>query len=197
MAALPIKVRITCTGTRPLLMHNVQLASPMNLYAKRLKALNSKRNKTDDDRMDIARVEFEGSLYFDDGMGPYIPAQNLFRSLVAGARLTKAGKKVERGLVMTEFMLPLGYKGPRTVEGLWGGGESSFVDIRPVTVQRNKVDRCRPIFREWAVEAEALIDPKVIEFEEFVEIASAAGAMEGLGDFRQMYGRFTAEVEPL
>lgn len=169
----------------------------MNPYAKRLKALNSKRVKTDDDRMDIARVEFEGSLYFDAEVGPFIPAQNLFRSLVCGARLTKAGKKIERGLVMTDFMLPLVYSGPRTVDGLWGDGASEFVDIRPVTVQRQKVDRCRPIFRSWLVEAEALIDPKVIEFDEFMAVAATAGAMEGLGDFRSMYGRYSAEVEPL
>ncbi|WP_435109765.1 hypothetical protein [Nocardiopsis synnemataformans] len=192
-----MKVRITCTGTRPLLLHNVQLASPLNPYAKKLKSLNSKRTKTDEDRMEIARVEFEGSLYFDAELGPYLPAQNLFQSLIAGARLNKAGKKIERGVAITDFMLPLVYDGPRTVDGLWGGGESPFVDIRPVTVQRMKVDRCRPVFREWLVEAEALIDPKVIEFEEFCDVAKNAGALEGLGDFRKMYGRYAAEIERL
>lgn len=192
-----MKIRITATGTRPLLLHNVQLASPLNPYAKKLKSLNSKRVKTDEDRMEIARVEFEGSLYFDEQLGPYIPAQNLFQSLVAGARLNKAGKKVERGVVVTDFMLPLVYEGPRTVEGLWGGGGSEFVDIRPVTVQRMKVDRCRPMFREWAIEAEALIDPKVIEFDEFADVANNAGALEGLGDFRKMYGRYAVKVERL
>lgn len=189
-----MKVRLTATGTRPLLLHNVQLASPLNPYAKRLKALNSKRTKTDEDRMEIARVEFEGSLYFDDVVGPYIPGQNLFRSLVGGARLNKAGKKIERGVSIADFQCPLIYDGPRTVEGLWGGGESRFVDIRPVTVQRNKVDRCRPIFREWLIEADIVIDPKAIEYDEFCEVARLAGEMEGLGDFRTMYGRFSAEV---
>jgi hypothetical protein len=40
-----MKLRMTCTGTRPLLMHNVRLASPLDPYAKRLKALNSKKVK--------------------------------------------------------------------------------------------------------------------------------------------------------
>jgi len=192
-----MKVRLVATGTRPLLMHNVQLASPLNSYAKRLKQLNAKRNKTDEDRLEIARVEWEGSLYYDPDVGPYIPGPNVFRSLINGARITKAGKKVERGVLVTELVMPLIYKGPRDLEGLWGNGESEFVDVRTVVVQRNKVDRCRPIFRQWAFEAECLLDPKVIDFDEFVEIAHNAGAMEGIGDYRLMYGRFEVEVTRL
>lgn len=189
-----MKVRLTATGTRPLLLHNVQLASPLNPYAKKLKALNSKRVKTDEDRLEVARVEFEGSLYWDDDLGPVIPSQNVLRCLIGGARLIKAGKKIERGVAMADFLLPLVYSGPRDVEGLWGGGESAFVDIRPVSVQRNKVDRCRPIFRNWLVEADVILDPKAIELQEFEQVARLAGEMEGLGDFRTMFGRFDAQV---
>lgn len=192
-----MNVRLTATGTRPLLMHNVQLASPLNRYAKELKRLNSKRNKTDDDRLEIARVEWEGSLYLDDQVGPYIPGPNVFRSLIGGARLTKAGKKIERGVMVTELVLPLIYKGPRDLDALWSNGESEFVDVRTVVVQRAKVDRCRPIFRDWKFEAECLLDPKVIEFDEFCEVAQQAGAMEGIGDYRLMYGRYDVEIEKL
>lgn len=180
-----------------MLLHNVQLASPLNPFAKKLKALNSKRVKTDEDRLEIARVEFEGSLYFDSELGPVMPSQNVFRSLIGGARLIKAGKKIERGVAMCDFMLPLIYAGPRDVEGLWGGGESEYVDIRPVSVQRNKVDRCRPIFRDWAVEADLIVDPKVLEADEFAEVARLAGELEGVGDFRSMYGRFSVEVSEI
>lgn len=192
-----MKVRLIATGTRPLIMHNVQLASPLNSYAKRLKQLNAKRTKTDEDRLEIARVEWEGSLYFDAEVGPYVPGPNVFRSLINGARITKAGKKVERGVLVAELVMPLVYKGPRDIASLWGGGESEFVDVRTVVVQRNKVDRCRPIFRQWAFEADILLDPKVIDFDEFVEIAQNAGQMDGIGDYRLMYGRFTAEVTRL
>lgn len=190
-----MKLRLTLTGTTPLLMHNVQLASPLNPYSKRLKALNSKRNKTDEDRLEVARVEFEGSLYFDQELGPYLPGQNVFKSLIEGARLTKSGKKIERGLVLLDVMSPLAYKGPRDVNSLWSDGESEFVDIRPVTVQRQKVDRCRPIFRHWSTEAEVMIDPKILEFDELVEVSSSAGRMIGVGDYRLVYGRYSAQVE--
>lgn len=192
-----MKVRLTAKGTRPLLMHNVRLASPLNPYAKQLKALNAKRNKTDEDRLAIARVEFEGSLYFDEEIGPYIPGPNLLASLIEGGRLTKAGKKIERGVNVDDLVMPLIYRGPRDVESLWGGGESEFVDMRTVVVQRNKVDRCRPIFRQWAFEADILLDPAVIDLDEFTEVARNAGAMAGIGDYRRMYGRFETEIQVL
>lgn len=192
-----MKVRLTGTGTRPLLMHNVQLASPLNAYAKKLKSLNSKRTKTDEDRMEVARVEFEGSLYFDPEVGPYVPGPNLLASLVEGGRLTKSGKKVERGVNVADLVMPLIYRGPRDIESLWGGGESEYVDLRTVVVQRNKVDRCRPIFREWTFEAEILLDPSVIDLAEFAEVAGNAGAMAGIGDYRRMYGRYSVGIEEI
>lgn len=192
-----MKIRITATGTRPLLLHNVRLASPLNPYSKQLKQLNSKRVKTDEDRIAIARVEFEGSLYFDEQVGPFIPGQNVLAALVEGGRLTKAGRKIERGVAVEDLVLPLIYRGPRDIEGLWGDGESEFVDMRTVVVQRSKVDRCRPIFKDWAFEADILIDPAVIDPDEFQEVARNAGAMAGIGDYRRLFGRFEAKVQPL
>ena len=193
-----MKFRVTCTGTRPLVMHNVQLASPLNPYARRLKALSTRAGKTDDDRMAIARVEFEGGMYWADlPVGPFVPAWNLLRSLQDGARLVRAGLKVQRGVVITDYMLPVVYDGPRDMDGLWGGGDSPFVDIRPVTVARSKVDRCRPIFRDWLIEAEMVVDPQVLDPGQFREITALAGEVAGLGDFRQIYGRYQASVREL
>jgi hypothetical protein len=190
-----MKVRLTGTGTRPLIMHNVRLASPLNPYAKQLKALNSKRVKTDEDRLEIARVEWEGGLYHTVALGPHIPAPNLLASLIGGARLIKAGRKVERGLIVEGLEFPLIYNGPRDVESLWGKGESDYVDMRPVKVQTSRVDRCRPIFREWIFEAEVVIDPKIIELDEFRTVAENSGRFEGLGDYRRLFGRFDVDLE--
>lgn len=194
-----MKLRLTCTGTRPLLLHNERLASPLNPYARRISELAAVRRKTEEQLWQIARLQFEGGLYFDEQLGPYVPVNMLRKSLITGARLIKAGKQVERGVAISDFMLPLLYDGPRDVEGLWGEGPgaSPFVDMRPVRVQSARVDRCRPVFRDWAVEAEVIADPQVIEYGEFVEVARLAGEMQGIGDYREMYGRFSAAVEPL
>ena len=193
-----MRVHLTATGTRPLLVHNVQLASPLNSYAKRIKEITGKRTKTDEDRLAIARLEFEGGLYFDQVIGPYLPGMYMFRCLQEGAKFTRDGKKIERGVTVDEFMMPLLYKGPRTLDGLWGtDGDSSFVDMRTVVVSRQKVDRTRPIFTDWAVECNLFYDPEVIDFEDLCRIANNAGRMEGLGDYRKFYGRWTADLVDL
>lgn len=187
-------VKIVCTGTRPLMVHNVRLASPMNPYARELKKLNSKRVKTDEDRLAMAKVEFEGGLYYDEEIGPYLPGANLLASLIEGGKVKRAGKKIERSVQVVEFELPLIYRGPRDIEGLWGNGESEFVDIRPVTVTTSKVDRCRPIFRNWAIEATLLVDEGGMNYDEFAEVAKLAGAMAGLGDYRRQFGRYDVSL---
>lgn len=180
-------------------MHNVRLASPMNPYAKELSRLNRAKpssKRTDEDRLDIARVEWEGGLYFDDEVGPYVPASWIFKTILEGARAGRRGQKVEGGLTVVEMIHPLVYRGPRDIDGLWGnGGESGFVDFRTVRVGQAKVDRCRPIFNQWAFEADLLLDPGVLDVAELADIAEIAGRLKGIGDYRQQYGRFDAQIE--
>jgi len=69
-------VRLQFSGnTMPLVMHNGRLADQLNPLAKRLKSLAAKRKKSDDDLMEIQRVEWEGGLYYDPKIGPYVPAE--------------------------------------------------------------------------------------------------------------------------
>jgi hypothetical protein len=71
------------------------------------------------------------------------------------------------------------------------------VDMRPVRVGTSRIDRTRPVFKDWLIEAEVIADPQQIDPEEFAEVARLAGEMQGIGDYREMYGRFSALVEPL
>ena len=151
-----MKAHVKATGTRPLLMHNVQLASPLNRYAKLMKEISSKKTKTEDDRISMAHIEFCGSLYIDDQLGPYIPGTMIFANLIEGARVMKWGRKVERGLDVVELINPLIYDGPRDMEGLWS--DANFVDIRSARVGSSRVDRTRPIFYDWQVDFDLLID---------------------------------------
>lgn len=193
-----MKLRMTCRGTRPLLMHNERLASPLNPYSRRIAELAGVRAKTEEQLWQIARLQFEGGMYFDEQLGPYIPANMLRKSLIKGARHYRAGKQVERGVSIADFMMPLGYDGPRDIEGLWGGGRSPFVDLRPVKVPGGgRVDRCRPVFHNWVIEAEVILDPQAIDAKKFGEAARWAGDMEGIGDYREMYGRFSVAIEHL
>jgi len=190
-----MQVQVTATGTSPLLMHNAQLASPLNPFAKKLKSLSGKRNKTDEDRLEMARIEFEGGLYYDEVLGPNIPQHVLFSAVVAGAKMDKNGQKVIGGVTFDPGPYPLIYKGPRTPAKLWADG--GFTDMRSVRVGQAKVDRTRALFREWSFEAVAELDPSVIEFYEFEIAVAKAGKFKGVGDYRQLYGRFDAKVTEL
>ena len=188
-----MRFRITITGTAPLLMHNGRLANPLDPSTQALKALTSKRKKTDDDLSDIARAEFLGGLYIDPDVGPFIPGENIERTIRDGATLTKNGMNVKRGLFIETGVNPLAYAGPRTAEALWD--DQNFRLIRTVTNQQNRVPRTRPIFTDWRTSAEGSLDEAILDFRTLGGIVEQAGMYVGLGDWRPRYGRFTAELE--
>lgn len=194
-----MQVKLSVKGTRSLLMHNARLASPMDAYAKELGRLNkSKRSsaRTDEDRLELARVEWEGGFYFDDVLGPYVPGKWVFKTLLEAARTGRRGKKIEGGVLVINDKHPLIYPGPRTMDEMWGdNGTSPFVDFQTVRVGTARVDRCRPVFTQWAFEADLLLDTSVVDFDEMAEIARIAGQLIGIGDYRQQYGRYEAVLE--
>jgi hypothetical protein len=184
--------RIKFTGTAPLLMHNSRLSNPLDDVSRAMKKIHGKRKKTEEDHEEIARLEHAGSLYLDPDIGPYIPGQNISRALVDGAKLSRRGKDIERGVFIKTDVNPLSYRGPRDAAGLWN--DKNFRDMSSAKVGVSRVMRCRPIFREWAVEADGILDPSVIDLSDLAAIAETAGQMVGLGDWRPRHGRFTATV---
>lgn len=187
-----IEFTLTIQGTHPLLMHNARLANPLDPATKGIKKYTSKRKKTDEDHEMIAMLEHAASLYLDKDYGPYVPGENIMRCLVNGAKLTKQGTAVTRGVIIKSDVNPLAYKGPRTPEELWE--QEEFRNMASVKVGTQRVMRCRPMFKNWAVEADGIVDPSVLELSDIAAIAETAGLMEGLGDWRPRYGRFEAEV---
>lgn len=190
-----MKVRIHLTGTTPLLMHSAVTVDPLHEKTQAIRAITSKRKKTDDDHAEIARLEFHAGMYYDPDAGPYVPGWNIFKTLQEGAKLTKAGMKVARGLVINDEVNPLVYKGPRTLEELW---TARFYLTTSVRVSTARTIRCRPQFPAgWQVETDGTLDTKVLSLPELRSLAEDAGSMVGLGDWRPRYGKFSAVVEEL
>lgn len=189
-----IDFTITLTGTAALLMHNSRLSNPLDPATKALKKYTGKRNKTDEDHETIARLEFAGGLYFDPDAGPYIPGENIARCLVDGAKLTKMGVKVTRGVFISTDVNPLAYTGPRDEEKLWQAGHRHMASVK---VGTSRTMRCRPYFPDWRVQADGILDPSVLELDDLATIADNAGSLIGLGDWRPRFGRFTATVEQI
>lgn len=188
-----IEFTITIQGTAPLLMHNSRLANPIDPIVRESKKITGKMKKTDEDHLEIARLEHAGGLYWDDEFGPYIPSDNIWRSLYDAARKNKLGPKVKEGVIFTENVNPLVYPGPRTVDGLWA--DENYRLVSSAVVSQKRIMRTRPMFRTWATEAAGLLDPTVLDIHTLIAVADVAGSLIGLGDWRPRYGTYSATIK--
>lgn len=180
------------TGDTPLLMHNAQLADPLNPYTQRLAEVTKKRPKTLDDHAEIAQREWDGGIYYDPSAGAYLPGANINRALLDAARLRRLGKSIERGLLITTDVNPLEYDGPRDLEKL--REDVNHRHMASVKVGTSRTMRCRPIFRTWSVECSGWLDEEVLNPTDLRVIVEQAGRLIGLGDWRPRFGRFSANV---
>lgn len=187
-----MQVRLTIVGTMPLLMHNAQLSDPLATITKQLKKVSGKRIKTEADHEEMARIEFEGGLYWDEEFGPYVPGANIHACLLKAAKMTRQGPAIERGVVVINEVHPLAYNGPRTVDELWK--DKNYVSRLSVGVTTSRVMRTRPQFRQWALESDLIVDDGQLDLDQITSIADKAGQMIGLGDYRPRFGRFDVEV---
>jgi hypothetical protein len=195
MSNLP-EIKIHMQGVSPLLCHNGQTADPRNTYAKAMKAVSSKRKKTDADFDELARLEWLAGIYrsADDLV---IPDYVIESAMIAGAKKSKRGPQAKCGLFFTEHAL-LEFDGKPdainddTLAGMFESGQ--FTHTIGVRVGMAKVMRTRPIFRNWSCIAMAQYDPDVLNLRDIEEIAADAGKLVGIGDWRPKHGRFHAEV---
>jgi hypothetical protein len=174
-------------GVAPLCLHSGELANPLSPAAKRIKKLSSKRRKTDEDLLDLAKVEWEGSFYWSDDYGPCVPIDNVYSTTVNGARKSKMGKEATLGIFIEGLknfgdaaLIKLEYDGPRSMEELWGDGNSPFVYSKLVTLNRSRIVRTRPIFPQWSIRFRTKFDANVINRESVIKSMEDAGFYIGL-----------------
>lgn len=176
------------TGTSPLMMHSDRLANPLLPETKAHKELTGKRKKTDDDHLAIARSEFIAGAYFDEKLGFYIPGQNFDATFWSGAKLQKMGVHWKRGAMVMTDRVKLEFDGPKTPATLWE--DTRFVDCRGVKVGQAKIMRYRPIFLDWAVTLEVVVNPDVLDITEAKKAIDDAGKLIGVCEYRPRFGRF-------
>lgn len=190
--------KVTVEG-RQLLMHNGQLADPLNEWSKLIKEKTSIRKKSDADHMRIAELEFQGGLYFDEKLGPVLPGHLIDAAITAGARKKKLGTIFESCVHTVEDVYKLEYDGPRTREGLWA--DVRFRDRRGAGVQQSRVIRTRPKFSNWSVSFDLELFPCELNPGNLEQAIVDAGIYTGFGDFRPRFGLFTvksfAEIKTL
>ena len=186
----PEAICLRLTGAKRLIMHNGQLADPLNPITKELARLTSKRAKTESDHLEISRVEWNGGLWLDAGK-PCIPAEALMATFVEAARTRRRAPQAEAGLIV-ERHAPLRYVGPTGMDELWE--DASFRIRVGVNVRGARTMRTRPVFDDWSVEFTALYLPTLLDRGEVRELYEIAGFMKGMGDWRPQNGTFQVEV---
>ena len=183
--------KVTIHG-RQLLMHNGQLADPLNPFTKSLKAVTSTRKKSDDDHEKIAEIEFQGGLYFDNALGPYLPGHVIDAVITEGARKKKLGKIFESCVHTMDDAYALQYTGPRTREKLWA--DPKFRARRGCGVQMARVIRTRPKFTDWSAAFDIELFPCELNPAQVKQAIVDAGIYVGVGDFRPRFGLFTVKA---
>lgn len=174
-------------GVAPLLMHNKELANPFNPIVKAMKKITSKRKKTEEDLLALSDLEFTGGLYVDDSSRPILPGEMIEATIVAGAKKTRRGVDARVGIFVPDNA-ELVYEGPKTAEKL--REDKRFRNLSLVTVNRAKVLRTRPCFKQWAAKFTVHFLPDVLNEEDIVGFVTTAGRMCAFGDNRPRFGRF-------
>ncbi|KKN42805.1 hypothetical protein LCGC14_0709370 [marine sediment metagenome] len=185
-----LKIQVTGTGLG-LLMHNKQLADPLNEFTQALKKVSSKRKKTEADHTEMARLEFMGGLYLDEKGRPVAPADWFEATLLAAAKKKRMGPIVKAAVFCEDDAL-LKFAGPTKVDKRIDDPECQLrVAVR---VQQARVMRTRPLFLDWSCTAVLKVDTAQINMQEVIELVELAGQQAGIGDWRPKYGRFDITV---
>jgi hypothetical protein len=178
-------------GKAPLLMHNGQLADPLNKFVKALGEITVKKNKkTEADLAELARIEWTGSLYANAEGYLVIPSEVMESCIIAGAKKCRLGKQFASGVfVESDCVLDIGSK--KKAVDLWG--DDNFRDTRGVRVGQARVMRTRPIFRNWSFALVVSYDDEQVSLKDVHRALIDAGSKVGLCDFRPKFGRFDVE----
>jgi len=187
-------VTLKLIGASAMLLHSDRGANPLNTDAIAHKILTSKRKKTDEDHLAIAKSEYMMSFYAGDDI--VIPSTNIKSSIVNGAKLNKLGSAFNKSVIILSDMIPIKHSGPKTKAAMWK--DPACVDARSVKVGTARLIRYRPRLNDWTLNVDIAFDENMSEKAQIVTAAENAGRYIGLGDYRPQnggpFGRFSVEV---
>jgi hypothetical protein len=191
-------LRITWKGIAPLIMHSCKCVNPLHPISKEIRKLNDKprgQKLTEEEQEKLSDLEWEAGAYWQDGLGLYIPGENVEATIRNGAKANKKGKDIEKYVSVTDLYIPLDYGEKLTKEELIKRFE--YRDTRPMVVSRARIIRTRPRFDQWRITFNLIYDESKIDLDTIVNAIKYAGSYVGLCDSRPKYGKFCAMIEEL
>lgn len=172
-----------------MLMHNGQLADPLNEFTKKMKEISGKKKKTDADFEQLAKLEFMGSLWLNEDGRPVIPSHVIEAVGVAGAKKVRDGQTAKAAFFAQDAILV--YAGPSEKELLWA--DHKYRHVAGVRVTTSRVIRTRPKFSNWSIEVLLDFEDEIANESQIRGWFIKAGQMVGIGDWRPKFGRFVVQ----
>lgn len=187
------KLHITLNGTTPLIMHSPKCVNPLHPIAKQMKALTSKKKKSEADLEMISDLEWEAGVYWDDNIGLVIPNECLAATFLEGAKMNKNGSAFQKYVQVVDSLAPLDIGEVQNYQKM--KVDPRFRDVRSVCVMRARVIRTRPRFNTWRCEFDVMYDDAKIDTDVIALAVENAGNYVGLCEMRKLgYGRFAASI---
>lgn len=178
-------------GTTALMQNCAQTVDPFNSFTKAITAITAKRKKTEEDLLELFRLKWMASLYYEDGKY-IIPASHFHQAIIAASKEKRLGSKFTRSFGIMTPSCPLKFKDNNlTPEELYECKQ--YVDIRPVGIRGSKVPQARFIIPKWSTEVFCWYDESQINESDIINAFNIAGLRYGVGTYRQLYGRFSAK----
>lgn len=173
----PYTANVTIEGTADMLFHRWNVES---IEEKSKAAKGSKAKKSDDVESYVYRNE-DGELC--------IPGEYLRQSIIMAAKF----KQDPRSPRKSAFDLMKAAVVSLTPMASLGVKDWDYEHKCRVMIQRNGVTRTRPAFKAgWKAKIQLMITlPEYVSPQLLHELASSAGRLIGVADFRPTYGRFS------
>lgn len=173
------EMKVEIMGLTPMILHNGRTANPLDPFSKKMKALTSKRNKTEEDIEALLMVQWESSLYWNDDIGLYMPSENLYTAFYKGAKKFKLGSKCSA----ITFPEPLGYPIITTNHTNFTALKADPLNkfIKTVVVQKSKTISCRCILNTWSMKFNLEFETSVFDANEIKTILANMGQRIGIG----------------
>ncbi len=182
-------------GAKTMLMHNGRLSNPLDYYTRQISLISKKRNKTDEDRAELASIEARGGLYETEDGYVGMPYENIWRSLYNAAKVFRLGEDLKKALISSDAVAPVLIGGKKVLCDKFFDLPGDRVLYRSVKIGQQRVMRARPqIDKGWKATASFTLLSDVLEPERLEPVVAYAGRLVGLGDWRPKYGTFEAEM---
>lgn len=179
-------------GTTPLMLGNPQTVNPFNDYAKAIKEITAKRKKTEEDTLELFRLKWLSSVYWNAEIGYYIPSSHFLKTIESAAKEMKMGKKIIQSLIIPEdSVLEFKHSGiePKDLYN----SNPEYIDIRDGVIQRARVSVVRMIVNSWKTKVALWFDENQLDEGDIVRFFENAGLRFGVGTYRQRYGKFVVK----